>query len=239
MAIREALLSPAGVPALLVNEDLNDSDKIFVVPAGFMYDISWVYVELTTTATVGNRAMTVEIQDPLGDVIGLVQDDAVQTASLAHTYMFGQGMALADGGINTNHMIPLPPLVLPQFYKLRVYDAGAVDAAADDMVVQILCTHRFSSEAIPKPKVPTPPTASLLVTGFIPVGAGDFIAHVPDQADLVVAGFAPDVGGNTILLPTRANLFVVSATPTVTDTTRYPAAATLTVTAGLPIADAP
>jgi hypothetical protein len=239
MATKEALLSPAGAPSLIVDEALNDSDKTFVVPAGFMYDIIWVYVELTTTATVGNRAMTVDIQDSLGDVIGRCQDDGVQAASLTHTYMFGQGMDLADGGVNTNHFIPLPPLLLPQFFKLRVYDATAVDAAADDMNVQIMCTHRFSSEAIPAPKLLRPAKADLSILGYVPVGTGDFIAHVPAQADLIVTGFAPVTGGNTIVTPDRANLFVVGGTPAVTNTMRYPAAATITLTPGLPIADAP
>lgn len=193
MATKEALLSPAGAPSLLVDEALNDSDKTFVVPAGAMYDIIWVYVELTTSATAGNRAMTVDIQDSHGDVVGRCQDDGTQAASLTHTYMFGQGMDLADGGVNTNHFIPLPPLLLPQFFKLRVYDANAVDAAADDMNVQIMCTHRFSSEAIPKPKLLKPDKANLLVAGFVPISAGDYIGLLPANADLTVATTAPTV----------------------------------------------
>jgi len=214
MASREALLSPAGAPSLLVDEALNDSDKTFVVPAGSMYDIAWVYVELTTTADVGNRLVMVEIQDSKGDVVAQVSAAAVQAASLSHEYTFGQGLTQYDSGDATKHHLPLPRLVLPQFFKLRVYDATAVAATADDMNVQLMCSCRFSGEAVPAPKILLPDVATLTLTGQAPAG-GDWIEIAPAKGDLTITGQTPVTGGNTVITPAVSTPSISVSAPTV------------------------
>jgi len=126
-------------PTLLADETADDSDKSFAVPADTEYQVLWIWVELTTTATAGNRQMTIEIQDSAADVIGRVKAGIVQAASLTRNYMFAPALADLTAFRDTAYlMTPLPPtLVLPEAFIVRVYDSAAVAAAADDMIVQI------------------------------------------------------------------------------------------------------
>jgi len=130
-------------PLLISEETANDSDKSFAVPANRQYQYLSVWVELITTAVVGNRQMVVEIQDGAADVIGQMVAGAVQAASLTRNYLFSPPCADLMGFRNLDFlMTPLGLWVLPATYILRVYDAAAVDAAADDMVVQIMVAER-------------------------------------------------------------------------------------------------
>lgn len=126
-------------PALVASEVANDSDYIIAVPTAQTYKLMSVWVELTTTATVGNREMAVEIQDAAADVLAQIRAGALQAASLTRQYLFGQGLPDLTAFRSTDFlMTPLPPIILPAGYQIRVYDRAAIDAAADDMVVQIL-----------------------------------------------------------------------------------------------------
>ena len=130
-------------PALQVDEALNDSDKKFTVPAGKEWMLQSVRVELASTATVGNRQMVVEIQDDVDDVVFEAIAGNVQAASLTGNYHFAPGVSDLTAFRDTTHLsTPLPPLVLPAGYDVRVYDNKAIDAAADDMVVQMLVMER-------------------------------------------------------------------------------------------------
>ena len=132
------------VPTLLADETADDSDKSFVVPASTYEQLLWVWVELTTTATVGDRQMTVEIQDSGADVIGQWKAGVVQAASLTYKYCFAPANADLTAVRDTNYIsTPLPPtVILPAAYIVRVYDSAAVAAAADDMIVQIMVATR-------------------------------------------------------------------------------------------------
>ena len=141
--------SASGVPintldswrvSLVADETTNDSDKdIYDCPASTEAQVLWIRVELTTTATVGNRQMVVEIQDSAGDVIAEFRAGAVQAASLTRYYQFGASMADLQAFRDTDWlMTPLHPgLILQAADQVRVYDNNAVDAAADDMVCQM------------------------------------------------------------------------------------------------------
>lgn len=131
-------------PFLVADETANDSDKSLAVPASYEYHILSIWVELTTTATVGDRQLVVQVQDAAPDVIGEVRAGAVQAASLTRNYMFSAPCADLTAFRDTDFlMTPLPgPLVLPATYIVRIYDNNAVDAAADDMVVQMLVARR-------------------------------------------------------------------------------------------------
>ena len=128
--------------ALQADEAANDSDKTFTVPASTEWEILSIWVELSTTATVGNRQVVVEMQDSAGDVIGSFLAGIVQTASLTRNYMFAPGLELMTVFVGAYLSFPLPPMVLPDGFKVRVYDSAAVDAAADDMVVQMMVASR-------------------------------------------------------------------------------------------------
>lgn len=74
-------------------------------------------------------------------MIAQIQAGAVQAASLTRYYQFGQGLDYlsaftGDGGDWI--CCPLPRMNLLAGWIVRVYDHEARDAAADDMVVQII-----------------------------------------------------------------------------------------------------
>ena len=124
---------------LVSDETLNDSDKSIPVPASAEWQVLWLWVEFASTATVGDRQIVIEIQDSAADVIAQIRAGITQAASLTRYYMFGPSMAdmfvVRDGDWI---MTPLPPtLILQTGDIIRIYDNNAVDAAADDMVIQM------------------------------------------------------------------------------------------------------
>ena len=137
------LTGDAWTPLLISEETANDSDKSFTVPANRQYQYLSVWVELISDANVGDRQITIEIQDAAADVIGQVRAGIVQAASLTRNYLFSPPLADLLGFRDTNYlMTPLPMIVLPATYILRVYDSAAIAAATDDMVVQIMVAQR-------------------------------------------------------------------------------------------------
>ena len=136
------LISENWHPVLQAEETANDSDKIFTVPASTEWEILSIWIELATTATVGNRQITVERQDSDGDVTGKFLAGAVQAASLAKEYMFAPGLQLMTDFVGAYLSFPLPPLFLSAGENIRVYDSAAIAAAADDMVIQMVVAAR-------------------------------------------------------------------------------------------------
>ena len=69
---------------------------------------------------------------------------AVQAASLTRYYTWAPALPEHSDFLDTNWLaIPLPPtIVLQAGDQIRVYDNNAVDAAADDMVVQMQYAYR-------------------------------------------------------------------------------------------------
>ena len=111
------------VAELQSEETLNDSDKTFTVPAGAEWELMTIYVELTSTGTAGNRQMAIQFLDSADDVIGQVRAGAVQAASLTRYYMFGVGLVDLTGFRDTDFlMTPLPEIVLPAGFKVKVFD---------------------------------------------------------------------------------------------------------------------
>ncbi len=147
MAYRSLLDGPEtvsrifGVGNLQADEGANDSDKTFTVPAERIWVISSIWVELVSTATAGNRQMALEIQDASNDVVAEIRAGAVQAASLTRKYLFSVTAVDLIGFRDTDWLsTPLPYLLLPAGFQVRVFDNNAVDAAADDMVVQMMVT---------------------------------------------------------------------------------------------------
>lgn len=116
----------------------DDSDKSFTVPATTEWKILSIWVELTTTATVGDRQIEVQIQDGTTDVIMEFKVGAVQAASLTRYYLLTSEIADLTAFRDTDYLsTTIPEFVLPASYIIRVWDNAAIDAAADDMVVHI------------------------------------------------------------------------------------------------------
>lgn len=125
---------------LVSDETVDDSDKTFTVPAATTYQILWIWVEYTSTAVAGNRQLEIQILDSGADVIGEYRVSVVQAASLTRYYMFAPALADLLGFRDTDYLMTCiaPTTFLPAGYALRVWDNNAVDAAADDMIVQIM-----------------------------------------------------------------------------------------------------
>lgn len=120
--------------------DLNDSDKSFVTPADVIRQILGIWVELTTTVTVGNRQLVVEVQIAGPDVTGQwARAGVVQAASLTRYYEFAPGLPDGLAFRDTDWLsVPIPVTsLLKEADVLRVYDNAAIDSAADDLIVHI------------------------------------------------------------------------------------------------------
>ncbi len=128
-----------GTVVLNADETANDSDKSFTVPSDVTWTIDSIWVELITTSTGGNRQLVVEFQDSAADVFAQQRAGIVQAASLTRYYLFGANVPDLLSFRDTDFLTtPLPWILLPAAFIIRVYDKAAVDAAADDMVVQMM-----------------------------------------------------------------------------------------------------
>lgn len=127
----------------LITDEAVGNDKVFNVPAGTEYQILWIYAELTTTATVGDRQIEIDIRDNNADVIGQVRPGVTQAASLTYNYMFAPSLADLTAIRDTDFlMTPFPPTVfLPAFYQIRIFDNNNVDVA-DTINVQMMIATR-------------------------------------------------------------------------------------------------
>ena len=130
-------------PHLEADTGANDSDKEFTVDADYHWILQSVYVKLTTTATAGNRLIVIEIQDASNNVVAIFYAGIVQAASLTRYYQFAPYMPNLTAFVQTDQLVnPISEMMLDEAYGIRVYDITAVDAAADDMEVQLLVKRR-------------------------------------------------------------------------------------------------
>ena len=129
--------------ALSADEGANDSDKTITVATGEEWEIQSIRVELVTTGNAGDRQMTVQVRDGSDDIVFEVTAGLVQAANLTYNYHFAPDVVNITSVLDTSHVsTPFPKLVLPAGYDLRIFDNNAVDAAADDMVIQLLYRSR-------------------------------------------------------------------------------------------------
>lgn len=119
----------------------NDSDKTFTVPDGTLWRVVSLYAMLVTTATVGNRVLTVLITDADDNTLLRYVAGGNQVASFTVHYNLAPGHP-NETGDPANNSVRLRAMVdglsLPAGYKIRVYDSAAVDAAADDLTVRMI-----------------------------------------------------------------------------------------------------
>ena len=140
------IITPAWTLDLESDTAADDSDKSFVVPATTEWKIHSIWIELITTATVGDRQIEVQIQDGTTDVIMEFKVGAVQAASLTRFYLLTSEIADLTAFRDTDYLSTLiPEFTLPTTYIIRVWDNAAIDAAADDMVVHIRLSTRTVS----------------------------------------------------------------------------------------------
>jgi len=124
-----------GEVRLITDEAVDDSDKTLTVPAGYLWQVTFVSVINATSADVGNRQIVLVARDATDDVLSTIPALNVQIASTTEYYLFGVSGDVTETKAGY-HFLPLSPLLLPEGYDMRIYDSAAIAAAADDMDVQ-------------------------------------------------------------------------------------------------------
>lgn len=139
----QVIVDDGWAPSLEVDEAADDSDKSFTVPANTRWRIQSIWVELTTTADAGDRQMGIDVLDDSSDVILQIRAGIVQAASVTRYYLFAPHVTELTAFRDTDQLTTIfPELELPAGYIVRVWDTDAIQAAADDMVVQMLLKAR-------------------------------------------------------------------------------------------------
>ncbi len=142
-----ALCHPAGEPKWLRDATLNDSDKSFGPAQGYRWIIHAVGFSFTATATVGSRYAAIEVQNGGGTPYWCCGNNTAITASQVAKMVGGPSFPISTTAIrwvepftapNSAFIAVLPnPCILDYGMVLRFRDIQAIDAAADDIVVQI------------------------------------------------------------------------------------------------------
>jgi hypothetical protein len=119
------------------------NDKPFTVPTaatappkGRIWELLYGRVELTTTATVGNRQLTLQVETAGGDVLYL--DDATATTPASQTdvaFLIGD-----DPVLPTNRSIWLPAGAV-----VRLWDSADIDAL-DTLKVWLVVREHIETE---------------------------------------------------------------------------------------------
>jgi hypothetical protein len=124
-------------PIVTVFDDsANDSNKSWVVPAGEMWMLNFAHAILVSSATVGNRVLSLDILDENGNLIIDCYSPANQAASATYHYAYLQGIYRETTFTANSIQVPVPKdLYLKAGYTLKVWDKGAIAAAADDLTV--------------------------------------------------------------------------------------------------------
>lgn len=130
-------------PAYAVSTTGASSNKIFTVPAATEWQVCTIRVVYTSTATVGNRQIGMQYEKADGTIVASMRAGATQAASLTRIYTFGLGLMDMTSFRDTDYLsMPLPVVVLPAGYIVRVWDKAAIAAAADSMSVYLMVVQR-------------------------------------------------------------------------------------------------
>lgn len=124
--------------------NINDSDKTLTVPAGYEWQVLWIFVRYASTGDAGNRQLEIQLLDDSNNLIGDFRAGATQAASLVRQYMFAPALADLTAFRDTDYlMTPLPPTTfLPAGYSVRVFDNNAVAVAGDDLIIRMMVARR-------------------------------------------------------------------------------------------------
>ena len=243
-----------GIPRLVVDENLNDSDKLFIVPNNVQWVIQSIWVEYISTSGA-DRQLEIQILDQTDDIIAVVRAGSVQGASITRNYLFAPGLSDFTAFRDTDLLqTPLPGgWVLLGGWAVRVFDNNAVDAAADDMTIQMLVlemdtvvpdalSRRDFGTEVPveqltitsvKPIIeikPVIPVLQLKITTVKP-SVGPF--RNVGTAELVITLTAPTMAWG--INPDEIDMAITPTAPTaVVDTGIAPPAAQLTITPTAP-----
>lgn len=132
-------------PKLYSDVATNDSDKTLVVPENQTWDILSIFVTLASSADAGNRQLRLVVLDDDDVVVYSIDALATQAANLTYKYAFLPGAVNETQAAKLFLQAALPPrLILPEGWKVRVYDSAAIAATADDMTIQVQYVPQYS-----------------------------------------------------------------------------------------------
>ena len=107
-------------------------------------ELKYGIIALTTTATAGNRLMTIQVKDENGNEVFHTHPGSYQAASLTYHYYLMPGIyretvsAVAEATVDGTIQMPFPEdFEWPTGWSIRIYDKNAIDAAADDMLIDL------------------------------------------------------------------------------------------------------
>lgn len=135
-----------GTPTWVRDATLNDSDKSWTIPAGKQRMYRYIFVELKADAgTAGNRILSIDITDGtnivysayLGNVVAANESAGWLLSTEFSNYIttYPDGDLTHTFNYSKKATLFLPEMVLLPGYVVRIYDAVAISAATDDLLV--------------------------------------------------------------------------------------------------------
>jgi hypothetical protein len=129
---------------LIEDTNPNDSDKTFTVPVNKEWQILWVWVEYTCTATYGVRQIEIQLQTSSSNIMGQLPAATPQDQSLTYKYLFGIASQDMTSPRDFDYITtPLPAgTFLSAGQKIRIWDNKVRDPSADDMIIRMQYAQR-------------------------------------------------------------------------------------------------
>lgn len=129
----------ANSPILLQDLTTGNSSKTFTVPSSFIYDILYCNIAYTSSGTVGNRQIAIQILDTSNNIVFTVNAGLTQAANLTYNYNFAEGLnketSLVTGTVN----VPMPEeFVALTGYTVKVFDTAAIAPTTDNLLVNMM-----------------------------------------------------------------------------------------------------
>ena len=133
-------------PAAFEETLLNDSNKTLDLDAGALlignlqaFWFTSIHLEITLTGTTGTRTFQWQILDDSGDLIYQHGYGSGFNGSAGDSFNIDQAMGneILTAGSGRRDRMPDRMMLRPD-WQIRIRDSAAIDAAADDMIVQIM-----------------------------------------------------------------------------------------------------
>ncbi len=134
--------SQEGQTVMVLSEEVvDDSDKTLAfdtdVGTGEKAEVLGIRVELTTSATVGNRQISIRVLDSAADIVREVRSNGTVVASTTKVFELAPGLVAVDQGAGFQQE-PLPSkFMFLKGQSLQVLDGVVVDPTVDDMIVHV------------------------------------------------------------------------------------------------------
>lgn len=112
-----------------VSARVANADNSYTYTARRPLAVRWLHVVYTSTATAGNRLVTMTIKDADGNNRYSIRSGAVQAASLVRHYSFQPGVYRETAFVNNEIQVAIAEGILEAGWTLTIADENAVDAA--------------------------------------------------------------------------------------------------------------